>query len=187
MADGVVFTGALAERVVDSTRWVEEHAGRRGLPITPPAAAEAVFVRVTGSLSSGYYPGTVTFWSAADDAWVDYGAVKLKAANGETLTSGTRYLARPAGRTSGGDEAFVTVPGGSGGSSTVHGVLDGTLTQGSSATLSVYSGPSTDTGTNVTVYDFMLASGQTVAAGAHAFAALDATDGLYYVIAAPCS
>ena len=185
MSEGRGFSRTAEDRIAKAVRRVE--LGREGREGAERGAEQALVARCTGAASGGLYPGVITAWDEEASAWEDFGDCQIKPLNSEALASGTRYPVVPAAQQSSGDLLVLLLAGSGGGSSTVHGVLDGTLTQGSSATLSVYSGPSTDTGANVTVYDFMLASGQTVAAGAHAFAALDATDGLYYVIAAPCS
>lgn len=74
---------------------------------------------------------------------------------------------------------------GGGGGGTLHGVLDDQLDFEDTATMSVYTG-GTDTGTDVTVHDWLLLTGQSVPAGTRVIAALDATDGLYYAISASC-
>lgn len=72
----------------------------------------------------------------------------------------------------------------------IAGKLDGTLNPGSSATLSIWipdensPGVRIDSTENVTVYDWLLESGQTVASGKKVFAAY--VDGRYEVIAAAC-
>lgn len=46
------------------------------------------------------------------------------------------------------------------------GKLDGALSQGSSATMSIWAGdPLADTGDNITVYDWLLGSGESIASG----------------------
>jgi hypothetical protein len=72
----------------------------------------------------------------------------------------------------------------------LRGKLDGALSQGSSATMSVwhYDGSAeTDTGENVTVYDWMLKSGQSVNSGKKVVATLFMDSGRYYVTAAECN
>lgn len=114
-SDGVVFTGSAADRIADAVRWVERHRGRNtqsgeGEAPSPPV----VYARLTSGDAdgSGHYPAVITLYSAADAAWNDYSAVKVKAPNGETLANGTRYAVRPVGRTTGGDELYATLGGG---------------------------------------------------------------------------
>lgn len=105
------------------------------------------------------------------------------------LASGTSGIARIISKESGtGNKRAVVLLGGGGGSGGefVRGTLDGTLTFGGSATLSVYSAGS-DTGANVTVHDTLLLSGQTVAAGKFVTAGWEASSGRYYVTGAQCS
>ena len=116
-SDGVLFTGSAADRIADAVRWVERHRGRNiqsgeGEAPSPPV----VYARLTSGDAdgSGHYPAVITLYSAADAAWNDYSAVKVKAPNGETLANGTRYAVRPVGRTAGGDELYATLGGGSG-------------------------------------------------------------------------
>ena len=69
------------------------------------------------------------------------------------------------------------------------GKLDGTLTAGGSATMSVWEytgGSETDTGVNVTVYDWLLASGN-IAANTKVIALYDAASDRIYVTAASCA
>ena len=112
-------------------------------------------------------------------------------ANTEYMASGTsgpaRIFYRPPGAEPYEALCYVLLGGGSGGgSSVVHGVLDEELAFNGDAVMSVW-GDGADTGTNVTVNDWVLADGQTVAAGTRVVAALDATDGLYYLVAASCA
>jgi hypothetical protein len=77
-----------------------------------------------------------------------------------------------------------------GGGGVVRGVLDGGLSMGGSATMSVWAydgSDETDTGDNITVYDWLLTSGS-IASGVRVIAAYDEASGRYYVIArAPCT
>lgn len=71
----------------------------------------------------------------------------------------------------------------------VRGKLDGALSAGGSATLSVWAwngSAQADTGDNITVYDWLLVSSQTISSGVNVIAAQDARDGRYYVISAAC-
>lgn len=114
MAAGVVPTELLYAELVEMLRWWK---GRRGLLdrlAGPPITVEPVHVKTTSGTADGdgNYPGVVTLWSASDAAWQEYAtAVKLRPPNGETLANNTRYPARPAGRTAGGDELYVMLSG----------------------------------------------------------------------------
>lgn len=69
------------------------------------------------------------------------------------------------------------------------GKLDGTLSVGGSATMSVWKwngSAEADTGDNITVYDFLLASGQTIASGKKVVAEWDSASGRWYVVSAEC-
>jgi len=71
----------------------------------------------------------------------------------------------------------------------LRGKLDGTLNKDSSATMSVwrYNGSAeADTSENVTVYDWMLKTGQTIASGKKVVAEFFLDSGRWYVIAAEC-
>jgi len=73
--------------------------------------------RVTSTTldSNNNYPAVVTQWSQPTSAWVDFVAVKLKPANGESLTSGTRYDAYLAGENTTGELVYLTHVQGGGG------------------------------------------------------------------------
>lgn len=114
MAAGVVPTELLYAELVEMLRWYKGVRGRLGLLAGGPVATEPVMVKTTSGTAdaNGNYPGVVTLWSADDAAWQEYAtAVKLKPPNGETLANNTRYPARPAGRTSGGDELYLLLSG----------------------------------------------------------------------------
>ena len=177
MAEGVIFTGGLAERTVDATDWVERHAGRHGYdPATPPGV-EPVFCRVTsGTPSGGLYPGVVEVWSATTGTWTTFGAVKMKGANHEMLVETHRYICRPGGQTAGGDQVYVaaSLP------LFLHGVLDNDLVSLGTATMSIYSGSATDTGLDIEVFGWHVP--HVLYAGLFIYAMLD-RDGQYSAIA----
>lgn len=112
MDGGINWTPGAAERISRAVRLVESRGG--GNPTQPSQArvqqVEVVRVRVTGAESGGLYPGVVT-WPVNHGAdWEDAEVtVKVKAAEGETLTSGTRYPCQPAGETVGGDPLYMTL------------------------------------------------------------------------------
>lgn len=108
-----------ADRIADAVKWVERDRSLRAPPSGPGHSVEPVYVRTTSGTADGdgHYPGVITLYSGNAAAWTEYSAVKLRPPNGETLTDNTRYAARPAGRTSGGDELYTAMmgPGGGGG------------------------------------------------------------------------
>jgi hypothetical protein len=69
----------------------------------------------------------------------------------------------------------------------MRGILDATLNQGSSATVSLYGGSAgtTDTGVNVTGNDYLLKSGQSVASGKKC--KVEVINGILYVTQAECA
>lgn len=110
---GEIFTGPAARRVAEATKWTERHRGGPTLGVQGLAAGDGgVLVRVTSGTADadGMYPGVVALWSAPAEEWVEYAAVALKPANGEALTAGLRYPARPAGTRGDGEEVYVTAP-----------------------------------------------------------------------------
>ena len=85
----------------------------------------------------------------------------------------------------GNGEVDVTITGTAAGF--VKGKLDGSLSFGGSATLSVWAwngSAEADTGSNLTVYDWLLVSGQSIAAGTQVAASYDVNSGRYYVTGA---
>ena len=73
---------------------------------------------------------------------------------------------------------------------TIHGKLDGSLSAGGSATLSIWAWNGTaeaDTGENVTVYDWLLSGSFTLASGAQVTAGWDRRSGRYYVTGGSCT
>jgi hypothetical protein len=80
-------------------------------------AGVPVVVKVTSETqdADGNYPAVTTVWNTTDEVWDDSETVvKLKAANDETLVSGNRYLAVPAGLNAD-DERVYVMDGGAGG------------------------------------------------------------------------
>src|SRR5262245_25357287 len=141
--DGVVFTDRAAARVADATRWVEQERQRLFQQPGPAAetTAEFSFARVTGTVdASGNYPAIVTAYDPTDGTFNDYGAVRLRPANGESLTSGVRYACRAVGKK--GTDLLYMVGAISGAAATpfsgagVHGSTASTLSSGVSTTLS---------------------------------------------------
>lgn len=75
-------------------------------PALPSPSRYEPWVRVTGAAVSGWYPAVVT--EMVGGTWTDYpAAVEVSAANGQTLTSGTRYKARQTGPKSDGTPRFL--------------------------------------------------------------------------------
>lgn len=151
-----------------------------------------VWVQITStSQTDGRYPGTVyrrnvdatfTLLGEAGDSWVD-------TPNGESLTTGVYYRAVAVGiRVADNKAIFDTIT--SGANAFIRGKLDAQLSYQGSATLSIwwYNGSAeADTTENVTVYDWLLSSGQTIASGKQVTAAWDARSGRYYVTGAQCA
>jgi len=114
-----LLSGRAADRIIRAVKTVE---GERGHSKHGPADGnnilEPTWVRVTSGTvdANGNYPAIVTDYDPTTDTWVDYGACKLQAANGETLISGTRYDARCTGILD--DELLYTTVSGSGAGAT---------------------------------------------------------------------
>ncbi len=104
----------LLNRLKDAAEWVEENDGEPRVRGRRGSSTEPYTARVTSGTAdgNGNYPAVITDWDGS--AWVDYGVVAVKAGNGETLTSGTRYAVRPVGTPSGSAPVYVTVMGAGG-------------------------------------------------------------------------
>lgn len=159
---------------------------------TPPPYVD-VWAQITSTTQTdSRYPATIysndgnaatfTAISAAAGAWVD-------TPNGETLTTGVYLRAVPAGiKAADGKPIFYAV--GTAKDQNIRGKLDAELTYQGSATMSIwwYNGSAeADSGDNVTVYDWLLSTGQTIASGKQITAAWDARSGRYYVTGAQCA
>jgi len=111
----VTFTPRSADRISRITQWAEKTIGTERGDSGQALPADAVYVLTTsGTATSGLYPGKVVLYDANANVWREYGTVKLKPANSETLTDATRYAARHSGKTSGGDDVFTVLQGGGG-------------------------------------------------------------------------
>ena len=111
----VTFTPRSADRIAKITQWAEKEVGLKRDPSGTSLPADVVYVLTTsGTATSGLYPGKVVLYDANADTWREFGTVKLKAANSETLSNSTRYAARYTGTTSGGDDVFTVLQGGGG-------------------------------------------------------------------------
>lgn len=179
------FSDDAVTRISRAVRRVEGGAGGRLRAEAPPRHGESLYdARVTGAADGdGNYPATIVAWTGS--AWRDYDTCRLRAPNGEPLTSGARYAGSPIGVTAAGKMLLRVIPAADW---VVRGKLDGSLSAGGSATMSIwyYNGSAqADTGANVTVYDWLLASGS-IASGKKVMAFYDARDGRYYVGAAEC-
>jgi hypothetical protein len=118
----VTFTQRAADRISRAIKWVEQQIRTQGNTegtVTPRSVEPTYVLTTSGTATSGFYPGKVVLYSAADAAWQEYSTCKILPANGETLTNNTRYAARYTGRNSGGDGVFTVLQGGGGGLSTV--------------------------------------------------------------------
>jgi hypothetical protein len=111
----VTFTPRSADRIAKVTQWAEKQVGLERPASGTALPADTVYVLTTsGTATSGLYPGKVVLYDANADTWREYGTVKLRPANSETLANATRYAARYTGRTSGGDDVFTVLQGGGG-------------------------------------------------------------------------
>lgn len=111
---GVVFDTRLADRLVQMLElWERQRGSLRGYPQAQAPAGEVTVARVTSGTADGdgNYPAVVTVRDPDDGSWDDFEPVKVRGANGETLTSGTRYAVKPAGLTAGGDLLLMVVGG----------------------------------------------------------------------------
>jgi hypothetical protein len=118
----VTFTQRAADRISRAIKWVEQQIRTQGNTegtVTPRSVEPTYVLTTSGTATSGFYPGKVVLYSAADAAWQEYSTCKILPANGETLTNNTRYAVRYTGRNSGGDGVFTVLQGGGGGLSTV--------------------------------------------------------------------
>lgn len=178
------FSDDAAARISRAVRWVEGNSSLGARPEGGPRLNETLYVaRCTGAVDgSGNYPGTIVSWDGS--AWQDHGVCKLRGPNGEALSSGVRYACAPLG-TASGTLLLIAV---SAGANMLRGKLGGALSAGGSATMSIwyYNGSAeADTAVNITVYDWLLASGS-IASGKKVVAHWDARSGRYYVTAAEC-
>lgn len=126
---------------------------------------------------------TLSVWawngSVEADTGVNVTVYDWPLSTGETIASGTRVTAQGLN-----GRYYVT---GAQVRQKLKGKLDGTLSYGGSATMSVWAwngSAEADTGVNVTVYDWLLVSGQTIASGKQVTVAC--MDGRYYVTGAQC-
>jgi hypothetical protein len=113
----VTFTQKAADRISRAVKWVEQQIRTQGPSegtVTPRSVEPTYVLTTSGTATSGFYPGKVVLYSAADAAWQEYTTCKILPANGETLTNNTRYAARYTGRNSGGDGVFTVLQGGGG-------------------------------------------------------------------------
>lgn len=99
----------LTERTTNNLRQLLANGGEPGGgATTAPAARGVTWVKVTGAVSSGWYPGVVSI----DDrgTFTDLvTAVKVRAADGSALTNGARYLCTRTGD-DGNTARFTTSP-----------------------------------------------------------------------------
>lgn len=154
----------------------------------PPPLIETHRVKITSyTRTSGRYPGTLYAYDANGDSYTAYVAddIWVKAPNGEILLKEAYYTASVVGvKASDGKHIFlVNNP-----DQRIKGKLDGVLNFGSTATMSVWAwngAAEADTTENVTVNDWLLSSGQSVASGTQIWASL--SQGRYYADGAQCA
>lgn len=161
-------------------------------PLRSTSLTETHWVQITSTTQTdGRYPGslylrdgngaTFTLLSASGGIWVD-------TPNGESLTTGVYYPARIGGEKASDSKPIFDVIA-SAKDAFIRGKLDGTLSYQGSATMSIwwYNGSAeADSTENVTVYDWLLSTGQTIASGKQVTAAWDSRSGRYYVTGAQC-
>ncbi len=188
---GIVLSPSDFARMQRAVLWFERHAINDGQspPVAPGAQnADMVPIAIAGPANvDGLYPCTIQLLTdpAGGGDYDDLGDAWALPLNGETLTEDSYYFGRPASTYEEEDEGEAPVflvdgrSGGGGGSLKLRGTLAGTLSFGSSATMNIAGG-----GT-VTVYDWLLSTGQSIASSIQVTAFLDA-DGKYYVDGAQC-
>lgn len=150
------------------------------------AARGVTWVKVTDAPDAdGWHAGVVSLDRFGEFVDLDLD-VWIAAADESGLAVGVRYLCTRTGDDDddGGHPCFRTMPHGG----LLMGVLDGAMSYGGSATMSIWAfngSADADTGANVTVYDWLLSTGQTIASGKRVVAAF--VGGRWRVIAAQCS
>jgi hypothetical protein len=189
--DGVVFSSEDDfDRMSSAVRYLEQ-LRRSGVPpanIPPPPGISAISFRVTGNISGRYYPAVEVFqnYEEVTETWYDGTEVRAMTLNSsEKLESGRRYW----GLVIGDYDSYPVVLAQGDRRHKIKGKMDNALTPGASATMSVWevvSGTEVDTGEDVTVYDWVLSTGQTVALGANAYAYWDVKSGRWYLDGAKC-
>jgi hypothetical protein len=151
------------------------------------------WVQITStSQTDNRYPGSLYRRLGADASFEIIGSagyIWVDTPNGESLSTSTYYPARISGVKESDSKPIFDVIASSK-DAFIRGKLDGTLSYQGSATLSIwwYNGSAeADTTENVTVYDWLLSSGQTIASGKQVTAAWDSRSSRYYVTGAQCA
>lgn len=72
-------------------------------------------VRVSGSPTSGTYPGYLQEYNETAATWTDLGSILIREVNGAALASNTKYIGRYAGDIATGSIYLVLASGGGGG------------------------------------------------------------------------
>jgi hypothetical protein len=164
----VLLTGFWAKIDVAGTNgsysWTRLSPKRRGLEL-PPAPQKGIGEGLSGGPNNPAYVAALT-------------------APGTAVANGTVVWLWP-GALGEGFQQWLFAPAATAG--LVRGKLDGAMAVGGSAVLSIWAWTGTaeaDTGENITVYDWLLAGTQTIAAGRNVVAAL--VGGRWYIIAAAC-
>jgi hypothetical protein len=95
---GVLFSEEAADRIADAVAWFETWPESRkpSRRHRPAPTAQTFFARLTSGTAdgNGLYPAVIT-QRQPDGTYVDFGAVHVAPANGETLSSGMRYAVKP--------------------------------------------------------------------------------------------
>lgn len=116
--------GRIARVVLDyESGKLTRQPGKNSLPEANGGSPETIIVQITGAASSGLYPANTVYYNGS--AWVAYSTpVRVLELNGNTLTTGNRYLAHFSGP--------VTVSG------TVYGLFVANAATGGSSPTSSY-------------------------------------------------
>ncbi len=177
------------DRIADAVELVEvtpqnrKTANRAPGPIHQSGDEQTVRVSST-TTTDGRYPGYLVQLDPSTGSYADLCDIWVIEINGGTLAV-QRYRGRRNGTADGTDatNAVFEVELGGGGSGKLRGTLTSTLNFGSSATMTI-----AGTSTSITVYDWLLSSGQSVASGIQVTVFFDsAAAGLYYVDGAQCT
>jgi hypothetical protein len=104
---GFVLSPASAAKVKDLiSRTGDDPKAPRGFPYS----RQITFVRCTGAIASGYYPGKVVAWNAAAEDWIEYSAEVSIKLNQGTLTTDEVYATIRSGDLDG-VPVFVAIAG----------------------------------------------------------------------------
>jgi hypothetical protein len=186
----------LGASVLDVTAMHRVNASPMFEGLTPTGASDAFAILIEPAAEDKWalaaVSGVVPVIVNVSDAGHGYAAPGTTTDELVSAASGpARIIDRETG--TGDHEAVVLLGGGPAGGGpegwATRGKLDGALSFGGSATMSVWywnGSAEADTGRNVTVYDWLLLTGQSIASGTQVTASWDARSGRYYVTGAQC-